>query len=58
MKVFNFFYYNNTRYLSFIDLFFLDSEIFLIWIIKKIFYVKFNHHYWPVYSSDYIISSN
>ena len=32
-------------------LFFLDSEIFLIWIIKKIFYIKFNCHYWRVHSS-------
>ena len=22
-----------------------DSEIFLIWIIKKIFYIEFNRHY-------------
>ena len=35
--------------LSFIDLFLLDSEIFLIWIIKKMFYIKFNRDYWQVY---------
>ena len=44
----------HMRYFSFIDLFFLDSEIFLIWIIKKIFYIKFSRHYWRVYSSIYI----
>ena len=40
----------HMRYFSFIDLFFLDSEIFLIWIIKKIFYLKFSRRYWRVYS--------
>ena len=45
------FYYNNIQ-----DTFHLVvySEILLIWIIKKIFYIKLNHHHWRVYSSIYI----
>ena len=39
-------------YFSSIDLFVLDFEIFLIWILKKIFYIKFN--YWRVYFYELI----
>ena len=47
----NFLQYHR-RYFSFIDLFFLDSEIFSVLIIKKIFYIKFNCYHWRVYSNN------
>ena len=49
-------FFITITYFSFIDLFFLDSEIFLIWIIKKKFYIKFNRHYRWMYSSMVIIT--
>ena len=49
------FYYNNIRYTFNLLIYFIrNSESFLIWIIKTIFYMKFNRHYWLLYFSKMI----